>query len=308
MQHFLASRLAIDIPVKHLFVEYKFWIERQKPFATVREEVATLARQGDHFRRILDPGRDDVLFPLVTFLDRFDISTAYPLLLRLLEKELSDAQWRELSTILESYLLRRAVCGMTTKNYNRVFLTLTRQLQDGGATVDAVGKYLAELKGESTEWPSDQAFRAAWQARDMYRTLQNQRLVHVLRRLSDSFLSPKTERLSIEGQLSVEHILPQNWIENWPLSDGSKGMTDKELQDSPPGDPRAEATFRRSSLVQTMGNLTILTQELNSSVSNSAWETKKPALLAASLLPINQKLHAVDRWDEAAIEARSEEL
>ena len=57
-----------------------------------------------------------------------------------------------------------------------------------------------------------------------------------------------------------------------------------------------------------MGNLTILTQELNSSVSNGGWVTKKPALLAASLLPINQKLHAVEHWDESAIELRSDEL
>jgi len=33
---------------------------------------------------------------------------------------------------------------MTTKNYNRVFLTLTRQIQSDGASVDAVGKYLSE--------------------------------------------------------------------------------------------------------------------------------------------------------------------
>ena len=34
MQHFLASRQTVDIPIKHLFVEYKFWIDRQRPFPT----------------------------------------------------------------------------------------------------------------------------------------------------------------------------------------------------------------------------------------------------------------------------------
>ena len=28
MQHFLASRQMVDIPIKHLFVEYRHWIER----------------------------------------------------------------------------------------------------------------------------------------------------------------------------------------------------------------------------------------------------------------------------------------
>ena len=50
MQHFLASRQGLDIPIKHLFVEYKFWIEKSKPFETVKSELETLARQGGHFR------------------------------------------------------------------------------------------------------------------------------------------------------------------------------------------------------------------------------------------------------------------
>lgn len=44
MQHFLASQQTVDVPVKHLFVEYKFWIERKHPFATVTEELTVLAQ------------------------------------------------------------------------------------------------------------------------------------------------------------------------------------------------------------------------------------------------------------------------
>ena len=75
MQHFLSSRRTAEIPIKHLFVEYKYWIEKDHPFSTVRDELATLARQGDDFRRIIEPKKEDSLFPLATFLERFDIST-----------------------------------------------------------------------------------------------------------------------------------------------------------------------------------------------------------------------------------------
>ncbi len=47
MQHFLASRQAVDIPVKHLFVEYRHWIERERPFNSVANELAVLSKQGD---------------------------------------------------------------------------------------------------------------------------------------------------------------------------------------------------------------------------------------------------------------------
>jgi hypothetical protein len=64
----------------------------------------------------------------------------------------------------------------------------------------------------------------------------------------------------------------------------------------------------RNRLLHTIGNLTILTQALNSSVSNSAWEIKAPALSQASLLPINLQLHGVKIWDKGTIEQRSDEL
>ena len=102
--------------------------------------------------------------------------------------------------------------------------------------------------------------------------------------------------------------MPQGWIEHWPLPDGSRGLTFKEIYQSVAGDLRAEASERRNAMVQSFGNLTILTQELNAAVSNGTWEAKRPELLTYSLLPINQQLHAVDQWDESAILKRGQEL
>ena len=108
--------------------------------------------------------------------------------------------------------------------------------------------------------------------------------------------------------MTVEHLLPQDWTDHWPLPDGSKGLTYTELWDRPQDDSVAQATKLRDAMLQTFGNLTILTQPLNSSVKNKAWNEKKPALLSVSLLPINQQLHAFDSWDESTIEVRSKEL
>lgn len=306
MQHFLASRQTVDIPIKHLFVEYKFWIERQQPFSTVRDELATLSRQGEDFRRIIEPKKDDSLFGLSTFLDAFDIRTAYPLLLTLLDVKIDESQWSAIAVTLESYLLRRAVCGLTTKNYNRVFLQLTRGLRRDGVIPENLGTLLAQQTGESAEWPSDDAFREAWRTRHIYQTLNNPKVVHILKRLNDTYLGTKMETISIEDALTVEHILPQQWGDHWPLQDGTKRMASDELYANP-ADPRAVATRKRNVVLQTIGNLTILTQPLNSAVSNNAWVEKKPEL-RHSLLPINQQLQDVAAWDEDAIEKRSDEL
>lgn len=304
LQHFLASQQTIDIPIRHLFVEYKFWINKQVPFATVREELATLARYRGHFQRIVDPRPGDAIYALATFLDRFDHRTAYPLLLHLLDSDLTVEEWAEISTILESYLLRRAICGLTTKNYNRVFLTLTRALRKDGTSVESIRRHLSDLRGDSTEWPSDDRFWQAWQTRHIYQTLQSPRIVHIFRRLNDVAHTRKTEDVVINGPLSVEHILPQDWIANWPLSDGSRGLSREELHASDPEDPRARATVARNAILQTLGNLTVVTQPLNSAASNSAWPVKKKEL-ESSVLVINQELREFETWDEAAIAKRS---
>lgn len=308
MQHFLSSRQGVDIPIKHLFVEYKFWIERQQPFATVTDELATLSRQGDDFRRIIEPKVGDPICSLAVFLDTFDVRTCYPLLLAMLDVGIDDEEWRKMSSTLESYILRRAVCGFTTKNYNRTFLSLTRNLRRDGLTHANLVKQLSEQTGDSAEWPTDAAFGEAWRSKHVYQTLNNPKVVHILKRLNATFLGNKNELVSVDGALTVEHILPQNWIEHWPLQDGSKGLTGVELWTAEPQDAKVVATRRRNTALQTFGNLTIITQALNSAASNSAWPEKKAELLRHSLLPINQQLHNLDAWDEEAISDRAEVL
>ena len=308
MQHFLASRRTVDTPIRHLFVEYKFWIEKHKPFGSVREELATLARQGHDFRRLLDPTKNDVVYALAVFLDRFDVSTAYPLLLHLLDSRLTNEQWKSVSRTLESYLLRRAVCNLTTKGYNRIFLSLTKSMRGEGTSPERLEQLLLASDAESVEWPSDEAFRTAWTTHNAYSSLQNAKIVHIMRRLNETYMAPTMEEISIDTPLSIEHLLPQGWIEHWTLPNGVTGLTDAELWDADANDPRAQGTRRRNALLQTFGNLTILTQPLNSAVQNREWAVKKPAIMAASLLPINQQLHSFESWDESTIERRSEEL
>lgn len=308
MQHFLASRQGRDIPIKHLYVEYKHWLETTKPFPDITSELKTLAKQREDFRRIVDPKPGDVLYGLCTFLEAFDIRTAYPLLLALTDADFDDNAWREASAIIESYLFRRAVCNLTTKNYNRIFLALSRNMRRGGFTTPRLKELLLAQTGDSGSWPDDATFREAWLHKPLYGTLNNPKLVHLYGRLNQTFMSKKSENLQFNEQPSVEHIMPQGWIANWPLPDGSKGMELLEQLDSETSDPRAAATRARSSAVQTLGNMTILSSSLNSSQSNLPWSEKRPAMARHSLLPINQEVLSSESWDESTILKRGQAL
>ncbi|MFK7602053.1 HNH endonuclease family protein [Deinococcus sp. SM5_A1] len=103
----------------------------------------------------------------------------------------------------------------------------------------------------------------------------------------------KQERLLIAGSLSVEHVLPQKW-QLWPAPVAPEGVTD------PVG--------WRNALLHTVGNLTLTTQKLNSSVSNGVYDTKRAAIEKHSALSLNRLLLKEKTWDEGVIQRRSEEL
>jgi hypothetical protein len=142
----------------------------------------------------------------------------------------------------------------------------------------------------------------------VFRILNSPKLVHLFKRLNRAFMSPKSEVISFAEQPSVEHIMPQDWVANWHLPDGSKGLTVEELFHVPDSAPQSVATRKRNAAIQTLGNLTILSVGLNSAQSNYGWKQKRPAMMKHSLLPINQTLVDLDVWDEEAISKRGTEL
>jgi hypothetical protein len=93
---------------------------------------------------------------------------------------------------------------------------------------------------------------------------------------------------------TIEHVMPQSWQSNWPL-------------------PAGVSELERDRLVQTLGNLTLLSTKLNSSVSNGPWlgaGGKRAALNEKDVLLLNNKVQVAgkDGWSEELIRARTEEL
>ena len=308
MQHFLASRQGRDIPIKHLYVEYRHWLETTKPFPNVTAELASLARQGDDFRRIMRLSKTMPSMDFAHSSNPSDIRTAYPLLLTLMDSNLDDAGWLEMSRILESYLLRRAVCNLGTKNYNRIFLALARNLRKDGFSATRLKELLHAQTGDSVLWPDDATFREAWLHKELYGPLNSPKLVHLYGRLNQTFMSSKSENLSFNEAPTVEHVMPRAWETNWPLADGSQGLDLLELFEATETDPRAVATRERNAAIKTLGNMTLLSSALNSAQSNLPWDQKRKEMAKHSLLPINQSLLESPVWTESEILKRGEEL
>jgi hypothetical protein len=130
--------------------------------------------------------------------------------------------------------------------------------------------------------------------REVYGTVSQPRLVMALAAVEASLYSNKVDVPALADHLSLEHLIPQEWDAHWPLTD-SDG-------DALEGEALERATTRRSASLHRLGNLTIVTQPLNSALLNSAWITKRTELNKHSRLLLNARLAERDTWDEQSID------
>jgi hypothetical protein len=236
-----------------------------------------------------------------TFFDRLrvlDVSTMFPFVLMLYRQPETvlpkESRLRSL-LLLETWLVRRMMCGLTTKNYNRFVVDLLKSVRDSPANAyETLRDTLRVATAETTVWPTDQQVLLQLTTQPFYTRLPQPRVVMVLAAIEDQMRSERTEAVVIPGGLSIEHVMPQSWRANWPTK--------------PPGD--VLLTLERERHIHSLGNLTLVTKKLNPSMSNAAWPEKRGALDQHSVLMMNKRLVGSnpERFDEAVIDLRSEEM
>lgn len=221
-----------------------------------------------------------------------------PVLLWLLASDVPQHQMDKTISALESYLVRRLVCGMKAAAYGPTFMELLVHLDKAGPDQagDATVEYLKTLDAWGNLWPIDRRLEDAFVGRPLYRLLTRGRLRMVLEGIEEELRTDKAEDQNVPRNLTIEHVMPQGWRNNWQLPDDEE---DKEL-----------AAHRRDDVVHRIGNLTLVNNKLNPALSNGPWGDKRAELDKHSILFLNKTLldDAPDVWDEAAIETRAKQL
>jgi hypothetical protein len=213
---------------------------------------------------------------------------------------ISDKGSREMAlSAIESWLVRRMICRMTTKNYNSVAIALLRDLSKRpNPSGHDVVMFLDRLEGESQRWPSDGEVREAVRTLPFYTSLTRRRLRMILDAIEASLHDAKVGPFADRDRLTIEHVLPQAWDPYWPLS--------------PNGDP-LQNRIERDTAKHRLGNLALVTQSLNSNVGNAPWVTeagssKRDGLRRYSQYMINKDVIDEEEWGEAQIAARGEKF
>ena len=146
-----------------------------------------------------------------------------------------------------------------------------------------------------------------------------------------------TESFHFQNNLTLEHILPKAWKETCSLPFG-EGVVEYDMEnkrvcvnrvvqseaklysdlfpDAPTPDDISDECYRaaynlavaRDKLLESIGNLTLITRNLNSTLRNGAFLQKRELLDANSDLRLNYEICQEEAWDVNQIYARSDKL
>jgi len=306
-----------EIDVGRLYAGYRRFVDGTTGLHDASAQLAMLNRYGEHYKALVTGTGNAPIAAFGRSVAVWDASPTHALALRVAASALPQAEQEEIYRCIESYLVRRAVCGLSRKNYNKVFAQQLRRLIEADLNAASFRKALTALTGEASRWPGDEEFRRQWLDGAVYPgRLDAPKLRTVFHRLETEIRTEKTEEpipLALDS-LDIDHILPQSWYTYWPLADGAKISSDEALAAAPMRyltegvDAKAQSILKRQDAVPRMGNLTLVHYGVNRALLNHAFEAKRKALFEHSNLQLNRGLMQLAAWDEAAIEVRGEVL
>jgi hypothetical protein len=300
LQHWLQMRLAKEVNSDYLFKSFAKMFEADSP--DVKTLIPEFADDARIYRSFSTQPKGTGRYEFFERLQVLNTTTPFPLVLLLFKLEPTVLTPPEVDACLktiEDYLVRRMLWRGTAQAYNRLFTELVKEVRDDPARApDIIESQLARMEGASRVWPRDADLMPTLTQNRAYGTgaIARHRLLDILWEVERLKLrTSKHENLERPPKLQIEHVMPQSWAENWPLGDDG---------------PIEALEAERKLAVNRLGNLTLVTDKLNPSLSNGPWDTKRVGLAQHSLLAMNQQL--VDTYaagfDESAIASRGENL
>lgn len=275
--------------VKAVYEAFKAYAAR-KPVAeagvdVLVEDIQTFA--GYYCAMALGRESDKLLAEAFQDLRELRVDVAYPFLLvtyRHYDRgNLSRDDFLAVIRLVEAYVFRRSICAIPTNSLNKTFATFARSVNPDAYLENVRAAF--QLLPSYRRFPNDEEFRREFAVRDVY-NFRNRS--YWLRRVEND---GRKERVPVD-EYTIEHIMPQN--DNLSAAWRSDLGQDWE---------RVHKTK-----LHTLGNLTLT--GYNSEYSDRPFAEKRDMKggFKESPLRLNEGIGVLDKWDEAAIDARASRL
>ena len=261
--------------------------EKAKSEEDVIDIMKELLKYSEYYHTLLYPENEseEELKRYFEKFNRLEVTTSYPLLLKLYDdyanKKLSIDDFAECLQVIETYIVRRAVCGIPTNVLNKYFPTIYNSLDQTNVPHSLKNK-LKDGMG-ARRMPDDYEFKECLQERKLFGS-------RILQYLLEEFERYNNKEIVEFEELQIEHIMPQTLSDEWKKELGS----DWEL------------TYQK--YLDTLGNLTLT--GYNPEYSNKLFIEKRDMKkgFKDSGLQLNRDLAKLERWTEKEILDRATEL
>lgn len=246
----------------------------------ISELDATLRKPIEEFRHILSDMPASLLMEYMSLNRRTDTKG---------NSFISTLQLADVITVLNSYLMRRALCDLDTSSISNYFPTLLKEtLADcNGDYSNLVVIFKKDIvnrnKGNAMEMPDDKKLEERILNANMY-NLRTWLSIFLCKLESEDNPAPVDF-----SKLSIEHLMPQKPTHEW----FDALQTDAE-------------TYEQN--LHRLGNLTLAARPDNSKMSNNVWEYKKRILSSTSHLKLNEAILQKTHWLIEDIEERTRYL
>ncbi len=288
VRHYLTIKTR-EIPnIKKVYVELKDY--RQKEGIGIEDLLKDLQKYCGYFCQIVskkEANKD--LNKALGFLVDLEMDVVYPLLLELYsdysDGVLSKDDFRCSIALIESYICRRAVCGLGTNSLNKVFVSFTKKINKD-QYLKSIKAHFLSLETTKGKFPKDSEFKNLFITIDFYNLKEKK---YFFERLEEK-LEDNTKEPVNTKECTIEHIMPQTLTEEWKrdLGENFQAIHDKYLH--------------------TIGNLTLT--GYNPEYSNRSFQEKRGMEkgFKNSPLRLNQGLRDLKSFGEEEIKKRANDL
>ena len=284
---------------KNIYFEFKSYANRQGNDAeSILQDMLMYA---DFYKIIKNAsGIDNSYKAVLSRINKLQINMTIPLMFDLFAAHkngrITETELTECFGILESYLVRRIICGLSTNSLNKLFVGLALEIdkytaKDHIPYVEAFKYAILSKKGKS-RFPNNHDFRDKFSTYELYNAKPYVKK-YILERLENW---NNREQVAVEeqidnGTLTIEHIMPQTLSDEWKTALGDTW----------------ELIYAK--YIDTPGNLTL--SAYNRDYSNLSFQKKKNMPekgFIHSKLQLNVYLKKINKWDEEEIKNRAEVL
>ena len=271
--------------IKDVYSAFKLYTQK---FINIKELVADVYKYSKYFVNIaLDKEQDNQIKAVFSDINTLKVDVSYPFLLQLYEdykqERIKKEDFMKIIKYIESYVFRRAICGIPTNSLNKTFANLYKEIKSENYLESFKAAIL--LKDSYRRFPRNKEFKEQLIIKDIYH-FRNRN--YLLRKLENH---NRKELVNIETY-TIEHIMPQNenlsneWKQE--LSENWKEVHEQYLH--------------------TIGNLTLT--GYNPELSDKPFREKRNMKggFADSPIRLNQSLAKLEHWNEKEILNRARTL